>query len=103
MLAVINTTNYSVWLKPIFKCLDKIIDCNKSKPIQYREIRKGNIINLEFRDSEDNVYERTYIATSNWEEDGHSGSFINMHGKQVVLSDRVLKDLNVCMIGSFEA
>ncbi|OGI03370.1 MAG: hypothetical protein A2Y25_08575 [Candidatus Melainabacteria bacterium GWF2_37_15] len=103
MLAVINPTYSSIWLKPIFKCLDKIIDCNKSEPIQYNEIQTGNIINLEFKDSENNAYERTYIATSNWGKDVHSGSFINMHGRQVVLSDKVLMNLNVSMIGSFES
>lgn len=98
-----GSTFCSVWLKPIFKSLnDKIIDCKSSKWIPYHEIRSGNIVNLKFEGADSETCDRTYIATSNWDRNMRYGSFLNMSGKHVVLSDKVLKNLKVCMIGSFE-
>ncbi len=101
-MLVMNNLYFSIWLKPMFKCLDKIIDCKKSKIINYNEIQKGNIVSLKFKGPGKDIYERTYIATSNWDKNLHSGSFINLNGGQVVLSEKVFKNLNVCVIGSFE-
>jgi len=101
-MSAVQNVDCAIWLKPAFRSLDKIIDCNTSKLITYSEIQKGNIVTLEFLADDKNVYERTYIATSNWDADNNSGCFINLHGRQIVLSERVLKNLNVCVIGSFE-
>lgn len=101
-MTALNMINSSIWLKPMLKCVNAIIDCETPKLIKYSEIKRGNIINLEFKDKSNNTYTRTYIATSNWEENGHSACLINLYGKQIVVSKKAFEDLSVSILGSFK-
>lgn len=91
------SSNPLIWLKPVLKCLDKIIDCKKPKPISYLEIRTGNILSLKLKNSS-----RTYVATSTWDNNMDAGCFINLQGSQIVLSARVLRNLTISLLGSLE-
>lgn len=99
-MAIANAAVSSIWLKPMLKCMDKIINCKKSQKINFQDIKAGTIVNLRCKDSNsNNTQERTYLATTNWDKTIASGSFMSLNGRQIVLSARVLKGLTVFMIG----
>ncbi len=102
MFGSIDKPGFSIWLKPIFKCLDEIIDCEKSSSINYPEIKSGDILELEYKDSGSSVHKQIYISTSNWSNDKSSGSFITLTGKQILLSDKILNQLKIFRVGTLK-
>ena len=84
----------AIWLKPILKSLNKIVECGKSKLISYKDIKKGNIILLKSKNSE-----RTYIATSNWESNTTTANFLNLSGSYVTINEHILRKLKVSSAG----
>lgn len=97
MIKTANTSNCSIWLKPMIKCMDKIIDCTRPKRIKYCEIQTGNIISLKLQNGE-----QTYVATGDWDETAHAGRFLNLHGNQVVLSERIIQCMKISKIGTLK-
>ncbi len=103
MFSCFNQPGFSIWLKPIFKSQNRVIDCKTSFKIDYQEIKHGDIVELEFRDSKNSSHKQIYISTSNWSREKGIGSFITLTGKHILLSSKVFRQLNVCKVGAFQA
>ncbi len=99
-MTAVKELDTSIWLKPVLKSKDMIINCEKPRLIKYSEIQKGNIIALSFNNNDENLQERTFIAMSGWDSDNSTANFMNLYGNQIVISEKAFENLSVNIIGS---
>ncbi len=103
MFDFMNKPGFSIWLKPIFKSLDGIIECETKTDIGYQDIKPGDILEFEYKNANNTAQKQVYISTSRWSAGSNTGSFITLTGKQLLLSAKMLNQLKIFRIGVFQA
>lgn len=100
MYQFMEKPGFSLWLKPALKSFDGIIECENSQNINYKELKKGDIIELKCKDPKNSENKTLFISTSKWEEDNKFSSFITLSGEQVLLSAKAMDDLELYRVGA---